>query len=90
MRSPRQLPRRCRAISKATRQTRLRAHVETRGWICEQWLPLWRALNRKQGRFSAELKTRIDVVRQAILKRIELMYQPELTALPEQRAPAGA
>ena len=40
------------------RQTRLKSHVETRGWICEQWLPLWRALNANQGD-SAELKSRI-------------------------------
>ena len=55
------------------RQTRLKAHVETRGWICEQWLPLWRALNANKGD-SEELKARITLVRQAVLKRIELMY----------------
>lgn len=64
------------------RQTRLRSHVETRGWICEQWLPLWRALNANQGD-SAELKSRILLMRQAILKRIEMMYQPELSTLGE-------
>ena len=47
-----------RATSTATAQTRLKAHVETRGWICEQWLPLWRALNANKGD-SAELKARI-------------------------------
>ena len=51
------------------RQARLKAHVEMRGWICEQWLPLWRALNANKGD-SAELKARIDIVRQAVLKRI--------------------
>jgi AcrR family transcriptional regulator len=64
------------------RQTRLRAHVETRAWICEQWLPLWRALNVNLGD-SAELRSRIVLMRQAILKRIELMYQPELATLGE-------
>jgi AcrR family transcriptional regulator len=64
------------------RQTRLRSHIETRTWICEQWLPLWRALIANQGD-SAELKSRIVLMRQAILKRIELMYEPELTTLPE-------
>ncbi len=65
------------------RQARLKAHVETRGWICEQWLPLWRALNANQGD-SAELKSRILLVRQAILRRIELMYRPELRNLAER------
>ncbi|MBL6650376.1 MAG: hypothetical protein ISP49_02220 [Reyranella sp.] len=64
------------------RQTRLKSHVETRSWICEQWMPLWRALNANQGD-SAELKSRIILVRQAILKRIELMYEPELATLDE-------
>ena len=62
------------------RQTRLRSHVETRAWICEQWLPLWRALNQNQGD-SAELKSRILLIREAILKRIELMYDAELSTL---------
>jgi AcrR family transcriptional regulator len=65
------------------RQTRLRTHVRTRAWICEQWLPLWRALNANQGD-SKELKSRIRLVRQAIFKRIELMYRPELASLDER------
>jgi AcrR family transcriptional regulator len=65
------------------RQARLKAHVETRGWVCEQWLPLWRALNANQGD-SVELKARILMVRQTILKRIELMYRPELATLAER------
>jgi AcrR family transcriptional regulator len=64
------------------RQTRLKSHVETRSWICEQWLPLWRALNANQGD-SSELKSRIVLMRQAIFKRIELMYEPELSTLGE-------
>ncbi|MGZ5778714.1 MAG: TetR/AcrR family transcriptional regulator [Croceibacterium sp.] len=64
------------------RQARLKAHVETRGWICEQWLPLWRALNANKGD-SVELKSRVDLVRQAVLKRIELMYPSELATLAE-------
>ena len=64
------------------RLTRLKSHVETRSWICEQWLPLWRALNANQGD-SSELKSRIELIRQAILKRIELMYEPELSTLGE-------
>jgi AcrR family transcriptional regulator len=64
------------------RLTRLKSHVETRSWICEQWLPLWRALNANQGD-SSELKSRILLIRQAILKRIELMYEPELSTLDQ-------
>jgi AcrR family transcriptional regulator len=64
------------------RHARVKSHVETRSWICEQWLPLWRALNANQGD-SNELKSRINLIRQAILKRIELMYDPELSTLNE-------
>jgi AcrR family transcriptional regulator len=65
------------------RRTRLRAHVETRGAVCEQWLPLWRALNANQGS-SEELRARILMVRQAILERIETAYRLELSTLPER------
>ncbi len=64
------------------RQTRIRSHVETRAWICEQWMPLWRALVANQGD-SVELKARILSIRQAILRRIELMYDEELSGLDE-------
>jgi hypothetical protein len=56
------------------RPTRLRSQVETRH-TCEQWLPLWRALNADQ--------TRIRLARDLIMKRLELMYQPELSTLSE-------
>lgn len=70
-------------VFEGDRQTRLKAHVETRGWICEQWLPLWRALNANQGD-STDLKARIVLIRQAIIKRIEMAYQPELATLDEK------
>ena len=35
-----------------TRNDRLRTHVEARGRICEEWLPLWRALNANQEEVS--------------------------------------
>jgi AcrR family transcriptional regulator len=66
----------------ADRATRLRSQVETRAHTCEQWLPLWRALNANQGE-SAELKMRIRLAREMIMKRLELMYQPELSTLSE-------
>jgi len=64
------------------RPTRLRSQVETRAHTCEQWLPLWRALNANQGE-SSELKRRIQLARELIMKRLELMYQPELSTLSE-------
>lgn len=65
------------------RLARLRSHVVTRGRICEQWLPLWRALNANKGDSEA-LNARVLRVRQAIVKRIELMYRPELATLAEE------
>jgi AcrR family transcriptional regulator len=64
------------------RRTRLRTHVETRGQVCEEWLPLWRALNANQGD-SAELKARIRLVRELIIRRLEQMYSVELSTLGE-------
>lgn len=67
------------------RQTRLRTHVERRARTCTEWLPLWRAVNANKGD-SEEIETRIHFVRTATVKRIELMYQPELSALPERES----
>lgn len=64
------------------RMTRIRSHVETRSWICDQWLPLWRALNANQGD-SPELRARVQLVRLAIVRRIEQMYEAELSTLDE-------
>lgn len=64
------------------RATRLRSQVGTRGRTCERWLPLWRSLNANQGE-SAELKIRIGLVQEAVRQRIELMYAPELSTLPD-------
>jgi AcrR family transcriptional regulator len=64
------------------RRARLKTHIETRGMICEKWLPMWRALNMNQGD-SRELKSRVVMVRQVILRRIEMMYEPELSSVSE-------
>lgn len=64
------------------RDERLRSHVETRAQVCQEWLPLWRALNANQGE-SVELKTRIKLIRQLIVRRIEEMYRPELSSLDD-------
>src|SRR5260370_42034353 len=61
------------------RPTRLRSQVETRAHTCERWLPLWRALNANQ-RESPELKTRIRLRREMIMRRLELMYQTGLSS----------
>ena len=65
------------------RPTRIRSQVQTRAQTCENWLPLWRALNANHGD-SAELKARIRLMRTAIMQRLETMYRPELSALDER------
>lgn len=65
---------------KGGRATRLKVHVETRGRVCEEWLPLWRALNANQGE-STELKDRIRRARELVILRLEAMYGPELSTL---------
>ena len=64
------------------RRTRIGMHVEVRASTCEECLPLWRALNANKGD-SAELRSRILLIRQMVAKRIELIYQPELATLGE-------
>ncbi len=65
---------------KGSRAVRLKTHVEMRGRVCEEWLPLWRALNANQGE-SAELKDRIRRARELVIRRLETMYEPELSTL---------
>ncbi len=62
------------------RATRLRSHVETRAHVCERWLPVWRVVVANQGKLD-ELRNRVAFIRQAIVKRLELMYRPELDLL---------
>lgn len=64
------------------RQARLRFQVETRGRICESWLPLWRVLVRHEDEGDV-VKARIQMVREAVLARLKLMYRPELSTLSE-------
>jgi AcrR family transcriptional regulator len=67
----------------ADRPMRIRSQVETRGGTCERWLPLWRALNANQ-HYSPELKHRIRFMRDAVVRRLDLMYRPELAPLSEK------
>ena len=64
------------------RAARIRSQVETRARTCETWLPMWRALNINQGD-SDELRSRVRLARELIYRRLELMYQPELSTLSE-------
>jgi AcrR family transcriptional regulator len=62
------------------RPMRIRSYVETRAQTCERWLPVWRVVVANQGKLE-ELRGRVRFIRQAIVKRIELMYRPELEVL---------
>lgn len=64
------------------RPSRLRFQVETRARICENWLPMWRVLVRHEEE-GQSVKARIQIVRDAVLARLKLMYRPELSVLPE-------
>lgn len=66
-----------------SRQDRLKTHVEGRGRVCEEWLPLWRALNANHGD-SADLKARIRLIREMVIRRIEELYASELSALDKR------
>jgi AcrR family transcriptional regulator len=65
------------------RQTRVRSHVETRAVTCERWLPVWRVVIANQGKLE-ELRGRVLFIRRAIVKRMELMYEPELGVLSSE------
>jgi AcrR family transcriptional regulator len=64
------------------RATRIRSHVETRAQTCERWLPLWRIVTFNQARL-ADLRKRLQVMRQVVAARIQLMYGPELGTLSD-------
>jgi AcrR family transcriptional regulator len=66
----------------ADRPTRIRTQVETRAGTCERWLPLWRALHVHQ-HHSPELQQRLRLMREAVMRRLELMYRAELSTLAE-------
>lgn len=64
----------------AGRAIRIRDQVQLRARVCEEWLPLWRALVMDRSE-SAELELRMRRAREATWKRLELMYRPELSGL---------
>lgn len=64
------------------RQTRLKSQVETRAFTCERGIALWRVLLGTDDD-KGELKLRIKRARDTTVSRMELMYRPELSTLPE-------
>jgi AcrR family transcriptional regulator len=66
----------------ADRQTRLRSQVETRAGTCERGVALWRVLLSSEDE-SGEFGVRIAKSREYTMARLELMYRPELSTLPE-------
>lgn len=65
------------------RRTRLNIHVRRRAQVCEQWLPLWRALNANKGE-SKELQERIALIRRTIVGWLAQVYSPELSSLSDE------
>ncbi len=67
------------------RMTRITTQVEARAQGCERWLPLWRSLTANLGE-SAELQKRISFIRELVRRRIELLFEPELSLVaPAER-----
>ncbi len=66
------------------RATRVKSQVETRALTCERGVALWRVLMLfAEQDLSGELKLRVKRARETTVGRIELMYRPELSTLPE-------
>jgi hypothetical protein len=70
------------------RQTRIVFQVKVRATNCENWLPLWRVVVRADMASVDMLKVRIEIVRRMSRARVELMYEPELSALTPDRREA--
>ena len=66
----------------ADRATRLKSQVETRAGTCERGVALWRVLLSSEDE-SGEFALRIAKARETAVTRLELMYRPELSTLPE-------
>src|SRR5476649_2432551 len=66
----------------ADRATRLKSQVETRAGTCERGIALWRVLLSSDDE-SGDLALRIGKSRESTVARMELMYRPELSTLPE-------
>lgn len=64
------------------RPTRIRSQVETRAGTCERGVALWRAILFNVDEDDA-LKIRIKIARERTIERMELMFRPELSTLPD-------
>ncbi len=64
------------------RPTRIKSQVETRAGTCERGIALWRALLFNVDEDDA-LKLRIRLARERTIERMETMYRPELSTLPD-------
>ena len=65
------------------RRTRIGSQVETRAGTCERGIALWRVLLSSVAD-DEDLKLRVRISRDRTIERMELMYRPELSTLPEQ------
>lgn len=65
------------------RQSRIKSQVETRAGTCERGVALWRVLIFSVDQ-DEELKPRIRTARERTIERMEIMYRPELSTLPER------
>jgi AcrR family transcriptional regulator len=69
----------------ADRDTRVRSQVETRAHTCERGVALWRVLLRFADQDdSGQLKARVARGRDTTVKRMELMYKPELSSMADE------
>jgi AcrR family transcriptional regulator len=64
----------------AYRTIRIHSQVEALALVCEKWLPLWRLIARQE---RPQLRERAAMVSSAIIERLKLIYEPELSALAD-------
>jgi AcrR family transcriptional regulator len=65
------------------RQTRIKSQVETRAGTCERGVALWRVLLFSVAE-DEQLKQHVRISRERTIDRLEIMYRPELSTLPER------
>ena len=74
-----------RHADSADRSTRVRSQVETRAHTCERGVALWRVLLRFADQDeTGQLKARVARGRDTTVKRMELMYKPELGSMADE------
>jgi AcrR family transcriptional regulator len=74
-----------RHADSADRSTRVRSQVETRAHTCERGVALWRVLLRFADQDeTGQLKARVARGRDTTVKRMELMYKPELVGMADE------